>query len=338
MFCTGLELCDPINDCLPSSGDPCVSPLLCDEGNDLCVECLDDTDCDDSIDCTDDSCIAGVCSNLPNDLICNDGTICTLDVCDPINSQNPDGCINTLDLDADNDGVCDLFDNCPDDANPGQEDADGDGVGDACDNCPDVFNPDQDPDACICDDTITNCSDDVDCGGTDPRCSLSFDAGFADCQSILDALVLSDFVDVCLAAGLNATSGVCIDVEAGVSVLPTVHCEGGLVDVDACVASEALLETTLVAFGADISIDFFDADATGTCQNDGNCCCATDPTDSDNDGIADECDNCPNAFNPDQTDTDSDGAGDACDCEPDAVCGDDVDRLRLHLNRRQQPL
>jgi len=35
--------------------------------------------------------------------------------------------------DADNDGVGDACDNCPNDANPGQEDTDSDGVGDACD-------------------------------------------------------------------------------------------------------------------------------------------------------------------------------------------------------------
>jgi hypothetical protein len=42
--------------------------------------------------------------------------------------------------DTDLDGLPDLTDNCPDDANPAQDDADGDGVGDACDNCPAVRN------------------------------------------------------------------------------------------------------------------------------------------------------------------------------------------------------
>ena len=39
--------------------------------------------------------------------------------------------------------------------------------------------------------------------------------------------------------------------------------------------------------------------------------------DSDGDGIADEFDNCPSVYNPDQEDTDSDGTGDSCD-----VCTD----------------
>ena len=78
-------------------------------------------------------------------------------------------------LDSDGDGVPDVSDNCPDDANPGQEDTDGDGQGDACDNdddgdgiadasdnCPLTFNPGQEDtdgdgtgDACDGDETVT---------------------------------------------------------------------------------------------------------------------------------------------------------------------------------------
>lgn len=46
-------------------------------------------------------------------------------------------------IDSDADGIIDLLDNCPTNANPTQADADIDGIGDACDNCPSVANADQ---------------------------------------------------------------------------------------------------------------------------------------------------------------------------------------------------
>ncbi|MDI1480459.1 thrombospondin type 3 repeat-containing protein [Polyangium sp. y55x31] len=45
--------------------------------------------------------------------------------------------------DTDNDGVCNIDDNCPTVANAGQADGDKDGVGNACDNCPTTSNPGQ---------------------------------------------------------------------------------------------------------------------------------------------------------------------------------------------------
>ncbi len=49
--------------------------------------------------------------------------------------------------------------------------------------------------------------------------------------------------------------------------------------------------------------------------------------DSDNDGLNDNTDNCPNSYNPSQRDSDSDGTGDVCDdCPNDATdsCGDSL--------------
>ena len=43
----------------------------------------------------------------------------------------------------DQDGIADVCDNCPDDANPDQADGDSDGLGDICDNCPNDANPNQ---------------------------------------------------------------------------------------------------------------------------------------------------------------------------------------------------
>jgi hypothetical protein len=42
----------------------------------------------------------------------------------------------------------------------------------------------------------------------------------------------------------------------------------------------------------------------------------TNLTDTDGDGVADACDNCPFKYNPDQKDTDKDTVGDACDLCP----------------------
>jgi len=80
------------------------------------------------------------------DCLCDDGFPDVL---------NADPCLGDTGNDPDGDGVCAATDNCPADANPGQEDSDGDGQGDACDVCPNDPDDDADGDGACGD--VDNC-------------------------------------------------------------------------------------------------------------------------------------------------------------------------------------
>lgn len=72
LFCTTNDTC---------SGGVCVGgasgcPELCDETNNICVECLTAANCNDGVSCTQDTCESGACSNIANDALCNDGLFC----------------------------------------------------------------------------------------------------------------------------------------------------------------------------------------------------------------------------------------------------------------------
>jgi hypothetical protein len=110
LFCNGQEICDPEDGCV-SSGDPCFGEI-CNEDDDACeqLECVTDTDCDDGLFCTVNSCdtetntcvavsacppgINGcidvnaicdeendTCRDVPNDEACDDNSLCTEDIC-----------------------------------------------------------------------------------------------------------------------------------------------------------------------------------------------------------------------------------------------------------------
>jgi len=63
------------------------------------------------------------------------------------------------------------------------------------------------------------------------------------------------------------------------------------------------------------------------CSSAGNC---TVGIDTDDDGVPDDTDNCPNTQNPDQDDADGDGIGDLCDTyfciyDGEEICADNLD-------------
>jgi len=117
--------------------------------------------------------------------------------------------------DSDGDGIADTSDNCPSDANPGQEDADNNGVGDACqdsdgdgvtdaeDNCPSASNPGQ---------------EDADSNNIGDACQDS------DGDGILDT------ADKCPAdpdTSANAAAGdTCVVIATGLAD-PSIHCCAG---------------------------------------------------------------------------------------------------------------
>ncbi len=85
VFCNGPEICNATLDCV-SSGDPCSVGTFCNEALSVCDACIIDTDCNDNVACTDDTCVAGSCVFTPNDLNCPDnGLFCDgLESCDAV--------------------------------------------------------------------------------------------------------------------------------------------------------------------------------------------------------------------------------------------------------------
>jgi len=152
--CDAAETCDGVSATCPADAkstavcrpavDLCDAVESCDGVNDACpadsvagsfVECRPAaSDCDIAENCDG----AGVA--CPADGFEANGTPCD----DGVTCSTPDSCqggVCTGDPDGDADDVCNADDNCPTDANSGQEDVDGDTLGDVCDPADGVLNP-----------------------------------------------------------------------------------------------------------------------------------------------------------------------------------------------------
>ena len=254
----------------------------------------------------------------------------------------------TAGVDTDGDGVLDGFDNCPANANPGQEDADGDGLGDACD-------PLTDSDGDGVGDAVDNCpanpnpgQEDSDGDGIGDACDLNIDT---------DNDGVADVNDNCPAIpnpGQEDTDGDGI----GDACDPLTDSDGdGVGDAsDNCPATPNPGQEDADGDGIGDACDpLTDSDGDGVADSVDNCPLTANPgqedadgdgigdacdplTDSDGDGVADASDNCPAEPNPGQEDTEGDGIGDACDpltdSDGDGVA-DAVDNCPLTANADQ---
>ena len=201
------------------------------------------------------------------------GIITTIDftinvaTCDPCDENGGD---------SDNDGICDIEDNCPNSPNANQLDTDGDGIGDSCDDT---------PNGNIVNSTAT-CNDAIVMGG----------AGTV----MISNLAASAKVEIA-----GPSTGWRVEVV----------CEGdcdGTETVSALVAGtyNIKIQTFNPYCYRQIAITVLSEDTGGGTNIDP---CINRGGDRDEDGICDIDDNCPDTPNTNQVDTDGDGIGDSCD-------------------------
>ncbi len=239
--CTGGTFQDADNDGVCDADD------ICPDGDDTV-----DTDNDGTPDACDD------CSTVGQS--CDDGDNCTTGETYDANCN----CTGGTFQDADNDGVCDADDICPD--GDDTVDTDNDGTPDACDDCSTVGQSCDDGDNCTTGETY-----DVNCnctGGTFQD---------ADNDGVCDADDICPDGDDTVDTDNDGTPDACDDCSTvGQS------CN----DNDSC--------TTNDVYDADCNCagELMDADNDGVCDAEDICPGHNDTIDSDGDGIPDGCEEC----------------------------------------------
>ena len=381
---------DPDDDNDGRSDDEDLDPLnpyrCADTDTDNCDDCVNGnfSPSDDGIDFDGD----GLCDDGdPDDD--NDGRIDTEDS-HPLNpyrcsDTDEDGCEDCLrgqydpnadGDDFDSDGICDLqdidqdgvlnvVDNCPDQANADQDDLDEDDVGDLCDtdidgdnvpneedNCPRVANSDQDnldddDQGDLCDDdldgdTVNNGLDNCPHVPNQDQRDTDLDMMGDLCDDDIDGDSVNNLIDNCPLVENQAQED--LD-QNGIGDACSQDIDGDGVDNDEDNCPD-FMNATQEDLDSDGSGDLCDSDLDGDeVPNEmDNCPSVANPEqedrnedligdlcqdDFDHDGVINEEDNCLEIPNPDQADYDRDGMGDRCDDDDDGDGLKDIKEIEL---------
>jgi hypothetical protein len=324
-FCTANDVCIG-GACVAGDDDPCPGPdgdddcsESCDEATDSCTAIDDDgTDCNDGVFCNgDDTCSNGACSVHDGDpCVGPDGDENCAESCDETSNsctaEDPDG------TSCDDGLYCTVTDACSDGTCVGEDSpcpgADGD------DDCSESCNEATD-DCTAADPDASTCNDGLYCNGNDTcnqgTCSIHTGDpcpgadGDGNCRESCD-----ETTRTCAAHDPNGS--VCNDDER-CTVNET--CQNGRCTSGGspCAESEHCAEIPggfeCFECVTDVECDDGETCTADRCM-DGACvyiCFPGCEPDTDEDGVPDACDGCPDAPDPGQFDGDGDRVGDACD-------------------------
>jgi len=125
------------------------------------------------------------------------------------------------------------------------------------------------------------------------------------------------------AQNLSSSDSISFEIDAGVIGDYNLHISQGHitwgVGYSACYLEFGSSQFTMREYPSGSNQCQWIADGAASCAGPVQACAGggTVPTDSDNDGVTDDVDNCPNTANSDQLDNDNDGIGNVCDPTPD---------------------
>jgi hypothetical protein len=279
------DVCDPDPD---GDGDFDNDGIPDDGGDHLCSN-------GETENC-DDNCIAT--PNGPQEGTCTSGTIglaCAAD------SDCNGGVCSFAQEDSDGDAVGNTCDGCPSIPNFNQVDQDGDQVQNACDNCVEVFNPVWDQP--LGSRTTTGGQLDDDADGIGNACDVDFNND----GQVTNADLWLPMWNLGKLPGEDDCRIEDVPIE---QALPhqLIPCE--LLDVAESFSYVDAWDATHVAVLTGMLVPAVTCDA---CPLD----CLGDFCDEDDDGIADDKDNCRSVPNPRQRDSNRDGIGNFCDADLD---------------------